>query len=395
MVEPFGDKAIVEALKARYANAEVEPEYLRLYPAGEALQRMCAGFHQRLNALFTFMNYKAGSNRHYNADESRELLALIDEIDEATEALGRVGIEFEIADPYASVIDRCRGFLRETNGSAIPEDFPRIKLAKYEAIFAFPSTRIRLRHRDRDLKLRMIGQGAHAIVYRFTDPDYGIPFALKRAKPGLTATELARFRQEFDLLHDLKHPYLLEAYRYNEDKPEYTMEFCDSHLGDFIARRNAVMSFDTRKRIALQFLYGLNYLHKKGHLHRDISLRNTLVKEYDESAVLIKLSDFGLAKTSDSELTRTESELRGTILDPMLPSFKDYGVLNEMYSIGVILSYVFSGRKGLDACTGDIRDIIDKCVSLTLSDRYPTVYALITDLESLEPTGGAHDNATA
>lgn len=42
----------------------------------------------------------------------------------------------------------------------------------------------------------------------------------------------------------------------------------------------------TRKRIALQALYGLNYLHSRDCLHRDVSYNNVLVRRYDGVAVI-------------------------------------------------------------------------------------------------------------
>ncbi|MGH8913262.1 MAG: protein kinase domain-containing protein [Acidimicrobiia bacterium] len=39
-----------------------------------------------------------------------------------------------------------------------------------------------------------------------------------------------------------------------------------------------------------------NYLHSKGHFHRDISYKNILIEQYDRAAVIVKLSDFGLTK---------------------------------------------------------------------------------------------------
>ena len=89
---------------------------------------------------------------------------------------------------------------------------------------------------------------------------------------------------------------MLQVFAYNEERSEYTMEHCNATLRDFIDRNNARLSFGTRKRIGLQFLYGMNYLHSKELLHRDVSYQNVLVKEYDGGAVVIKLSDFGLFK---------------------------------------------------------------------------------------------------
>ena len=161
------------------------------------------------------------------------------------------------------------------------------------------------------------------------------------------------------------------------------MEFCDATLRGFISQYNSRLPFGTRKRIALQFLFGLNHLHGRKHLHRDVSLQNVLVKAYDGGAVVVKVSDFGLLKEHDSTLTRTESELRGTILDPTIESFKAYNVLNEIYAIGCVLSFIFSGREQLGACTGEVQRIIDQCVNLTVGNRYPDVRSIIDEVEHL------------
>lgn len=111
------------------------------------------------------------------------------------------------------------------------------------------------------------------------------------------------------------------------------MEYCEKTLRTYINKRNTDLSLGTRKRLALQFLFALNYLHTQGVLHRDISLQNVLLKEYASGAVLVKLSDFGLAKDADSRFTHTHTEFRGTIRDPALDSLKDYAIVNEVYAI--------------------------------------------------------------
>jgi len=49
-------------------------------------------------------------------------------------------------------------------------------------------------------------------VFAFTDPDYGIKFAIKRAKKGIGDRDLQRFKQEFDVLKRLSFPYIVEVY---------------------------------------------------------------------------------------------------------------------------------------------------------------------------------------
>ncbi len=57
----------------------------------------------------------------------------------------------------------------------------------------------------------------------------------------------------------------------------------------------------------------------------------------------MKLSDFGLAKPQASDFTRTETEIRGTIVDPALDRFKDFEAVNDIYVVGFVLSYIFKG----------------------------------------------------
>jgi serine/threonine protein kinase len=155
----------------------------------------------------------------------------------------------------------------------VPEDFEQIRLFKYQPVFTRPETTVRLKKRQSAVRLKMVGEGSYAIVFSFTDPDYGIKFAVKRAKKGLGERDLHRFKQEFEVLKRLSFPYIVEVYQYDETRNEYKMEYCDETLRDYIARRNNKLSPASRRRIALQFLYGINYIHRKGLLHRDVSLR--------------------------------------------------------------------------------------------------------------------------
>jgi serine/threonine protein kinase len=157
-------------------------------------------------------------------------------------------------------------------------------------------------------------------------------------------------------------------------------------LRAFINKRNSRLSFSSRKRIALQFLYGINYLHGEKLLHHDISLQNVLLKVYESGAVLVKLSDFGLVKDQSAEFTRTKSEMRGTIRDPILHDFKSYGVINEIYAIGWVLSYIFTGRESLKSANDKVGRIVHKCTELDTSVRYQSVRNVISDVERLNAT---------
>ncbi len=380
---------IVADLKERFDEHAAAPAFDRLYDDPE-FAHMFAVLHRRLNKHFDDINGRAKTTHHYWADNSRDLLALIDELNQIRHDLRRAGVEIQLDERYQEALERCEPWLTPSGGSPVPDDFEQIEVVSYEPVFTRPSTRLRLKKQDAPVELKMVGEGSYATVYSYVDPDYGIKFAVKRAKRGIAERDLHRFRQEFDVMARLSFPYVLDVYKYDEERHEYRMEFCDETLRDYIGKRNGTLSFSSRRRIALQLLYGINYIHGEGLLHRDISLQNVLVKVYASGAVLVKLSDFGLVKDATSTFTRTQTEMRGTIRDPLIHDFKSYTVLNEMYAIGWVLSYIFTGREALASAGHEVSRIVQKCAAHDTARRYKTVLELIADVERLDaaPTAG-------
>lgn len=373
-------------LRAKYEERPSTPAFDRLYPSNDPLSHMFSVLHKELNGHFENINDRARSTRHYWAEPSREMIALIDEVHADLYALRRGGIDVELAPPYQEAIERCQPWLSPSGGSTVPDDFDAIDVLRYEDVFTRLNATVRVAKDPEPQVLIMKGEGSHAHVYWYTDPTYDRKVAVKRAKPGISERDLTRFKREFEVMKDLSFPYVVEVYRYDDDRNEYRMEFCDETLREYIARRNNVLTFATRKRIALQFLYGLNYIHTQRLLHRDISLQNVLLKVYDGGAVLVKLSDFGLAKELDSNFTRTQTELRGTIVDPQLDSLVAYEITHELYAVGFVLSFVFSGRERLMQDAGALGRVVLKCTHHDTGERYANVLELISDVEALVVT---------
>lgn len=375
--------ALLQRLHSEYDGAS--DAFLELYGSEPPeLAAIYSAFHQRINKLLHFMNSKiyGSGGGHFNADPSREFIALLQELQEVRATLKRVGIVVEIRSDYKKVLEDCEAFLVSSGGSTIPDDFGRVQLERYEAVFSTGGAVAPARAAERP-PLTLVGEGSFAFVHKFRDPILDADVALKTARKTLTDRELARFHQEFETLKSLNNPYVVRAYTYDEAQPSFTMEYCNTTLYEFIKRNNSKLSWRVRKRIALQFLYGLSYLHRKDILHRDISLRNVLVQEHDLGVVTVKLSDFGLHKLPESEFTKIDSSMKGTVLDPTLDRFADFTVSNDIYAVGHVLSYIFTGRSGLDSTTGPLRHVVDQCTDSVVAKRFGEVSEIVAALEAL------------
>lgn len=125
--------------------------------------------------------------------------------------------------------------MQESGGSEIPDDLPKFNIIEYDPIFymseiiTVPSI-----NNDNNFELKMIGEGSYAKVFRYRDEFYNKFFVLKRAKNDLNDKELERFKRGFDVMNELKSPYVLEVHRYDEEKNEYYMEYADETLKKFV-----------------------------------------------------------------------------------------------------------------------------------------------------------------
>ncbi|PWG60815.1 protein kinase domain-containing protein [Bifidobacterium catulorum] len=240
------------------------------------------------------------------------------------------------------------------------------------------------RNGTRNADLQLVGEGAYAIVHKYIDPNYGEVFARKKLKKNTSDKDRQRFHREFDLMKSFDFPYILKVYQYDESNSSCTMEFCECNLKDYIARNNTKLSFGFRLKIAMEFLYGLNFLHNKGIYHRDLSYKNVLLYTYkDGDAFVVKISDFGLAKENNSDLTSSGSVMKGSIVDPALVSFKDFRAVNDIYAIGFILSYIFTGKESLFVNGSPLILVIQKCSDNNPISRYQSVKEVIDALKAL------------
>lgn len=229
-------------------------------------------------------------------------------------------------------------------------------------------------------ELKLIGEGSYAQVFRYKDSFYDYQFVVKRAKKNLTEKELIRFKREFEQMKSLSSPYVVEVYSYNYEKNEYIMEYMDCTLDKYISENNGRLTFSQRKSIVLQILRAFKYIHSKDMLHRDICPKNVLLKLYDDARV-VKISDFGLVKIPDTELTSVSTEYKGYFNDPelRLEGFNTYCIIHETYAITRLVYFVMTGRTNTEKIENvDLKNFVIQGLSSDKKKRFQDIDELIS-----------------
>jgi len=111
--------------------------------------------HSSFNSLFQFINHKITVNYHYNADESRDLIAVIDIYEKLNNALKTSKYSFQIDREYLKLINKCSEFLLGSGGSAIPDDFQKVNIVEVKPIFTLlnkESTDISIPNKEKKMK---------------------------------------------------------------------------------------------------------------------------------------------------------------------------------------------------------------------------------------------------
>ena len=323
-------------------------QYLYQEDFGERLSLLLSSIHYHVNLLLREMNSRMKQkNFYYLADSSRKLLACINIVDRLSKISELKNIGFTVDKEYGEIFQKCNQFLMEYNGSSIPTDMEQNEI-KYELPIFFIGDTINKKSGgvESSFKLFPIGEGSYAQVFKYFDDFYDKYFVVKRARTNLDAKELERFYKEYEVMKSINSPYVLEVYRLDKNKNEYFMEFADFSLYDYILKNNQKLNFTIRRKLCLQIIRAFEVFDRIGVLHRDISPKNVLLKKYQDE-VVVKIADFGLVKTVDSQLTSLETEVRGYFNDVSSLStegFKNYNKQYEYYALSKLIYFVLTGR---------------------------------------------------
>ena len=163
--------------------------------------------------------------------------------------------------------------------------------------------------------LSPIGAGGMGEVYRARDTRLERDVAVKVLPESLVedAEALARFEREAKAVAALSHPNILAIHDFgrHEGIVYAVMELLE---GDTLRDKLATSALSQRKALdyALQIAQGLAAAHERGIVHRDLKPQNVFVTRDG----LVKILDFGIAKTFERSLDTTGREQAAAEQDP-------------------------------------------------------------------------------
>ncbi|XP_061340335.1 receptor protein kinase TMK1 [Gastrolobium bilobum] len=202
----------------------------------------------------------------------------------------------------------------------------------------------------------ILGQGGFGTVYKGELHD-GTKIAVKRMECGaITGKGATEFKSEIAVLTKVRHRHLVSLLGYCLDGNEKLLVYeympqgtLSRHLFNWLEEGLKPLEWNRRLTIALDVARAVEYLHSLAHqsfIHRDLKPSNILLGD-DMRA---KVSDFGLVRLAPEGKASIETRIAGTF-GYLAPEYAVTGRVTtkvDVFSFGVILMELISGRRALD-----------------------------------------------
>ena len=235
--------------------------------------------------------------------------------------------------------------------------------------------------------------GGMSRVYRARDTLINRIVCVKILTEKADAEAKARFLQEARVAGSLNHDNVIRVYDFGEDadaNPFMVMEFLEGEDLRHLMKQGRTSDLQWKLKAALQIARALGHIHERKIIHRDIKPENIHVTGNG----VVKLMDFGIAKSEDVSLTRTGFTL-GTpyYMAPEQVRGEAPTVQMDIYAFGVMTFELLTGIRPTDGETietifykvlyepldlapleavdvpAPVRDIVARCTAKEPADR--------------------------
>ncbi|WP_048151208.1 serine/threonine-protein kinase [Methanolacinia paynteri] len=238
-------------------------------------------------------------------------------------------------------------------------------------------------------EMKKIGEGGQAIVYEIED-DSGNKYARKVL---LNADEeyRLRFEREIRILSKIKHKNIVPIISYDIESEKYSfiMPLAEGNLGEYIReykRGKSEMGF------FIDILEGVKKAHEEGIIHRDLNPNNVLIFLDENNNYFAAISDFGLGVFCERDTKSITSTNVGMGTEnyyspEQKKNAKDVDHRTDIFSLGVILSYILTGGPctlvGHDDIPREYLHIIKRSCQLDPGKRYQSISDLYEAVDNI------------
>ena len=193
-----------------------------------------------------------------------------------------------------------------------------------------------------------LGRGAMGVVYLGKDPKINRLVAIKTLDYSQFSDKeiksiKSRFFREAEAAGRLSHPNIVTVYDVGdeEDFAFIAMDFASGvSLGEYTHADNLLPVIEVYKIVA-QVAETLDYAHSQNIVHRDIKPSNIM---YNPDEGQIKVTDFGIARITDSVRTRTGSFMGSpSYMSPEQMTGSNVDGRSDIYALGVSFYQLLTG----------------------------------------------------
>ncbi|KAI0431831.1 kinase-like domain-containing protein [Xylaria sp. FL1042] len=205
----------------------------------------------------------------------------------------------------------------------------------------------------------VVGSGTYGKVFKGKHVYTRKLVALKRIRmegerDGFPVTAM----REVKLLQSLRHHNIVELHEVMIERNECYMvfEYLSHDLTGLLNHPTYKLDASQKKHLAMQLFEGLDYLHKRGILHRDIKAANILVS----SDGILKLADFGLARfyAKRHQLDYTNRVITIWYRSPeLLLGETRYGAAVDIWSAACVMVEIFTRHAIFPGDGGEISQL--------------------------------------
>ena len=269
--------------------------------------------------------------------------------------------------------------------------------------------------------MEKIGEGGMAIVYKARDNKLSRLVAVKILKKEFANNKdiSDKFKKEATAVANFSDANIVNVLDVGHEEEEnvdyFVMEYVNGKTLKELIISSGKLSYSTAISIAIQIAKALECAHKNNIIHRDVKPQNILVTENG----LVKVTDFGIAKSSTSATITNTTTIMGSAhyLSPEQAKGAFIDLRSDIYSLGVVLYEMVTGvlpfdgespvtialkhiqsepiepKKQNPSIPDSLNNLIVKCMSKESVNRYQNCRELINDLQKIKENPGVNIGA--